>query len=64
MYNLTQHLITYHDVTKWTMDDDVYDRRIHVHPLTIYITFARKPYFCNYFYNDQISKHYLPHVLN
>ncbi len=31
--------MTHHDVTKWTMDDE-YGQRIHVHSLTICITFA------------------------
>jgi hypothetical protein len=48
-----------HDVTKCTMDD-VYSQHIHIHPLTIRITFTTKSCFCNY----QISTHYLPHVLN
>jgi hypothetical protein len=28
-----------YDITKWTMDD-VYGQHVHVHPLTIRITFA------------------------
>jgi hypothetical protein len=52
-----------HDVTKWTIND-VYGQCIHAHPLTICITFATKFYFYNYFYDYQIPKHYLPHVLN
>jgi hypothetical protein len=55
--------MTQHDFTKWTMDD-IYDQHIHVHYLTICLIFATKSCFCNYFYNYQISTHYLPHVLN
>jgi hypothetical protein len=46
----------------WTMDD-VYGQHTHVHPLTIHITFVTKYWFHNYFYNYQVSTHYLPHVL-
>jgi hypothetical protein len=32
-----------YDITKWTMDD-VYGQHVHVHPLTIRITFATIKY--------------------
>jgi hypothetical protein len=40
--------------------DDLYIQHIHVHPLTIHITFTIK--FC--FHNYQISTHYLPNLGN
>lgn len=52
-----------HDVTKWTIND-LYGQCIHVHPLAIPWMFVTRSCFCKYFYNYQVSTHYLPNVLN
>jgi hypothetical protein len=52
--------MTQHDVTKWTMND-VYNQHIHVHPLTICVTFANKFVFATIFTTIKYS-HIICHV--